>query len=339
MKNFKLKPHEIVLAENAAIPAKVQIFKTGLFKHSVYGDFEITPDVLLSMKKNFDEKVRGVDIAIDYAHDNDNIAAAWLTGLELSEDGQELWALPAWTPKGKRVIEDKEFRYLSPEFNLDYKDPESGKKFGPTLLGAGLTNRPYIKNMAPAVELTEITKEEQMTIQELEAKVQKLSEENQGLMDAQKKASDAMGGMSPEEMMKMIADLKAQVAALQGEKELAAKAAEEAKMCAEKEAEFTKLLSEGKAVAAQKDAFMKDDFKTFIKLAEKPVLTTEGHGNDITSTVKKNTPTPAQDEVIALAEKLVEDKKAKSLAQAQGLVLNDPKHADLAKRVQEETQV
>lgn len=333
--NYKVNPFPIVLSESVPVPRNVQLFKVGTFNHPTYGEFKITPETLATIKKNFDDKVRGIEIAIDYAHENDSIAAAWLTSVSIAGDGDsELWGEPAWTPNGRRVITDKEFRYLSPEFNLDYEDAESGKKFGPTLLGVGLTNRPFLKDMTPIVELSETTEGEQMTIQELEAKVKKLSEENQGLVDAAKKAADVSGGMSPEDMMAKIKELEAKLAAVQGEKEAAAKKAAEDKLCAEKEVEFTKLLSEGKAVAAQKDAFMKDDMKTFISLSEKVSLGGKGSagaGND-----RGTSETPAQDEVIALAEKLVAEKKARDIGIAQSMVLSE--NVDLRKRFEKEVE-
>jgi hypothetical protein len=38
---------------------------------------------------------------------------------------------------------------------LDYKDNEGGTAYGPTLMGAGLTNRPFVKEMQPIVQLAD----------------------------------------------------------------------------------------------------------------------------------------------------------------------------------------
>lgn len=145
--------------------------------------------------------------------------------------------------------------------------------------------------------------------------------------------------MTPEQMLAKIKELEAQIAALKGEKEMSTKAAEDAKMCAEKEKEFNKMLSEGKVVAAQKESFMKDDFKGFMKLAETPSLKSHGVSGEGVGVDHSKSETPAQDEVISLAEKLVEEKKAKDISIAQGMILHDPKHADLRKRCEKETEV
>lgn len=137
------------------VPSEVQILRTGAFFHQAYGKVEVTKEMLSNMVRNFNENVRRVDLAIDYRHESDNIAAGWIRELMLFDEGESLWAKVQWTKNGERVLGEKEFRYLSADFSLDYQDNESLQKFGPTLLGAGLTNRPVIKDMAPAVELKE----------------------------------------------------------------------------------------------------------------------------------------------------------------------------------------
>lgn len=135
---------------------KVQLFRCGTFYHPEYGQFTIDQKTLSSIVKNFNLGIRGVDLAIDYAHENWDIAAGWIKKLELSADGMELYAWVEWTPQGSQKTKDKEYRYLSPEFAFNYEDNETLKKFGPTLLGAGLTNRPCIKSMDPVVNLSEL---------------------------------------------------------------------------------------------------------------------------------------------------------------------------------------
>ena len=47
------------------------------------------------------------------------------------------------------MIKANEYRYISPEWHMHYKDKESGKDIGPTLLSMALTNRPFIEGMQP----------------------------------------------------------------------------------------------------------------------------------------------------------------------------------------------
>jgi phage I-like protein len=162
------------------------------------------------MKKNFDAKVRGIDLAIDYAHESDQIAAGWIKGLELSNGNTELWAIVEWTPQGRKRLSDKEFRYLSADCSFDYEDNERGEKHGPTLLGAALTNRPVVKGMRPAVELTERKESDQMkkTMEQLQQEVKTLTESQ----DAAKKT---LGEMTAEQAVAKIAELETAKTALE----------------------------------------------------------------------------------------------------------------------------
>ena len=73
----------------------------------------------------------------------------------LSENGEELWATVDWTEGGEKSVRRKEYRYLSADFQFNYTDNETLQEYGPTLFGAGLTNRPVVKGMAPTI-LSEI---------------------------------------------------------------------------------------------------------------------------------------------------------------------------------------
>ena len=74
-------------------------------------------------------------------------------GMALREDAeipyQEMWARVKWTATAAQMIRDEEFRYISPEFDLDFTDEGTGNKIGGALLAIGLTNRPFLKGMAP----------------------------------------------------------------------------------------------------------------------------------------------------------------------------------------------
>lgn len=263
-------PVEIKLSETSdgsgvlAAPRKLQLFRTGNFKKKDPAtgrkfSIPITSEMLKSMKHNFDEGVRGIDLAVDYKHDNEDVAAAWFKKLEMSEDGKALMAEVDWTPRGEKVVVEKEFRYISPEFDLNYEDNEEGKQHGPTLLGAGLTNRPVIKKMKPVVDLSEGKGNEEM---ELEKKVQELEVQ---LSEGKTKLST----LETEN-----ADLKKQVVEFQ---ERDKKAADERKL-AEKKSKFDTMLSEKKVVEAQREPFMSGDMEKFTELAQPLNVAAKGHG-------------------------------------------------------------
>lgn len=357
------------------VPNRVQLFRTGTFRKLLptggSQEIKITEETLAEIVKNFKNHVRGVEPAIDFAHRSDDEAAAWIKDLKIEQVGGEtqLWAEVDWTPDGKAAVAAKRFRYLSPDFAFSYTDNETGEKFGATLFGAGLTNRPVIKNMAPAVELTEVEdmakgkkKIQEMSAEELKVLLAETKDETAKSLiqwrldemaddvdggdddssdddDASDDGDDKEDGKAKD---KKFSDLKKAHAKLSGDyqkmaKEMAdmkssmLKSLSEAKD-AKKVSDFEKLVLGGKAVEAQREAFLCDDMIKFSELAQPVKLETFG-----ATGAPIGTETSAQDEILKLAE----EKRAKNKDLDHGtsisMVLNEK--PELNRRYQKEIGV
>ncbi len=152
-------PTAIKLNDKAPATSRIQIMRTGTFYHRVYGKFTITAKDLKSMLDNFAAHPKApTKMVVDYEHMSSSEpaviapAAGWVKGLEIEDN--KLYAIVEWTPTAVTQIQAKEYQYISPEFTLKYKDKETNKNIGPTLLSVALTNRPFIEGMDP-VALTE----------------------------------------------------------------------------------------------------------------------------------------------------------------------------------------
>lgn len=305
-----------------ALPSDVQILKAGIFFHDGR-QISITEDELSKMVENYKQNVRGIDLMLDYGHDTEGEAAAWFTDLYLSEDRKELWGKVSWTEGGKDAILTKKYRYISADFDFNYTDNETMKKYGPTLYGAGLTNRPVVKKMQPVIQLSE----------KINTQEKKMEEKVAELYDMMKSMLDLLGAMKDAdeenvELMKKMAEklgYKEEMEEKESmeEKEMAedkvemsdeknkSLLSENARLIEEnkklkKEGEFNKLFSEGKVVLAQKEAFLKGDMVAFTEAASK--INTENTGNTANGTKKVN---DAEAEVIKLAEKICKDEGEK----------------------------
>jgi phage I-like protein len=92
----------------------------------------------------------GVDLVFDYEHQTHLAtengqpapAAGWIKELQARQDG--IWARVEWTDKARRMIEAREYRYLSPTFS-HAKDGEVLQ-----ILSAALTNDPALQVRALA---------------------------------------------------------------------------------------------------------------------------------------------------------------------------------------------
>ena len=264
----------IQLSETKEVATRVQLLRTGKFEE---GALVLDEVILASLKKNFDAKVRGYTdgkLPIDYFHEGWKEAAGWISALYLEANGTELWADVQWTPKAMECIGGGEIRYLSVEFSFDYQDNESNQKFGPTLFGAGLTNRPFVKGMKPVVQLSEKGGKGNMELKEALEKIQTLSTQ---VTDLETKLSESV---------KASDSLKLELEA------------------AKKKAVFDKMLSEGKVVEAQREAYLANDMVTFAERA-KPVNTIPAGTKAQEAPVSSGKTAAA--EILELAEKLVSE--------------------------------
>ena len=144
--------HMIVLADvtdQEIEQTEFEILKVGDYFDTRYGKFNVTREKLLSLKRNFDDNVLEIDVALDANHEPEGGALAWIK--ELKVDGDKLlMSLKDVTKRGKEVLKDKVFKYFSVEF-APFTKVEDGKKITivDVLRGVALTNRPVIKGMAP----------------------------------------------------------------------------------------------------------------------------------------------------------------------------------------------
>jgi len=321
----------IQFSEGGDVAAEQTLLRVGKYKHPKHGVVEITPTIMQSFVKNHTAKVRRVDDAVDFGHDIKGPAAAWITGLRFDEESGKLKFVPDWSSKGREAVKGKEYKYLSADFDFDYEDNETGRKFGPTLMGAGLTNRPFVKGME-SIQLSE------------------------GDCD-----------MNLEQALQMIEQLKAQLAQLQGQQapmqqqhqQLQAKFSEaeaeltkfrEEKAARDKadktnarKAKFDEMLSKGTVCEAQRVLFMDEEnfdavkfAEAFVPAANKEVRLSEEEKQQAADAVAKSGP---EAKIIQLAETLVTEKKATDKSAAITMVLSDPANKALVEEYTKNVQL
>lgn len=331
-----IKPIKIELSESAdkVEMGRIQILREGEFEHNYYGKMKFDETVFATMIKNFKKNVRGIEIAVNYSHNSGGEAAGWIKSLEYKEGG--LFADVEWTDEGQDKISKNKFKYISAEFDEDYKDPESGKYFGAILLGAALTNIPFVKNM-------------NKVLSEIEGMPPEAQNEIKEFFEKQKKEPKKMNFEELLEALKTLSeDQKAQVTKALGVKlsednQGDIKLSEEIKTLKmqldekNKEIQFSEMLSTGKVVPAQKDAFLKGDMKAFAEGAVKINLDekgTQGSGENGDDKSGKSqdpmTAEQAQDKILELAEAVVEKKKI-NLSEAIAQVRQE--NPDLVKKI------
>lgn len=329
--------HEIELGEHDEF-SEVQLMRTGSFTHMFFGEIEITEDMFKSFRKNFKKKVKKVELAVDYSHFSGERASGWITDVILKEKNTELWIRVEWTPAGRQGILDKEFKYLSSDFSENFQDNETGKKFGPTLNGAALTNRPFLKDMEAILSDIDMSDEKRQAIVEIYNNEPE-TEGNKPMKFAELK--ETVAKLSDEEKAELgietqetkLSDTEAQVANVkitQENKELSEenkKLKEDAEKTA-KETQFAKMLTDGTAVEAQRNAFLSDNMVEFVKFTVPTNMkgkgTGEGEDTDTSSKDKKfDTSETASAEVLRLCKEKMKDDKDLTDSLAQNMVFEE----------------
>ena len=131
----------------------MQLFPYGSWNHPLYGKITMNAAVAQRMSNNLNESIREIEIAIDYSHNAFDKAAGWIKRAEVRDDG--LWGLIEWTPEAATALRAGEYKYFSPEFAKEWTHPKTGVKYQDVLIGGGLTNRPFLKEILP-VNLSEV---------------------------------------------------------------------------------------------------------------------------------------------------------------------------------------
>ena len=324
----------------------VQVLRTGEFQHPMApeGKFNITLEQLYKMAANFNENTRRLEtreIAVDYSHESGNKAAGWIKEIEVrNEKGGELWTFIEWTRNARKMLDEKEFRFISADIDFQYSDNESPEvDFGAVLLGAGLTNRPHIKGMEAVFSERVINNEnakgkfamtpEEMLkkIGELEAAIATMKSQLQAGEDNMeaKEASLVEAGETLQASEAKVKELEAKNSELETEK-----------TNIQKEAKFAELLGEGKVTPAQKEDFLKMEItlaESFFKNAKPQVnLKGEGHGG---KGAEGKVEGDAADQIHAKTVELMEEKKGLTLTEATKVVLGS--NPELAKQYDAES--
>lgn len=277
--NNRFHLQEIVTNPDSSIEW-VELIRVGKFDDGYDSKINITQKTLEEFKTNFDNKVRRIDLAIDYFHENLAEAAGWIKEVEIRTTS--LFAKVEWTDNAKSKILGKEIRYISAEFSMSYKDTETGQTTGATLYGAGLTNRPHVKDMKPIFsEKTNQKKGKIMDFKEMIDSVSTLSEDEKmqlaeklGIRSDKKELSEATLKLSEykqkdEVSNSEITKLSENINAIQIELEVN-----------KKNALFSELLHNAKVVEKQREAFMSNDM---VKFSENAVsgINLEAKGSDL----------------------------------------------------------
>ncbi len=133
--------------EGEQMPAQIPIHVLGEWDHPTYGHFKFTPEMREQAIANFKACTYrpnapiNAQVVVDERHEGGE-ANGWLTGMFAR--GDLLMASVEWNERGRQLVGDKRYRFISPCYLEDY----DGK--GTLFKEVTLTNRNFLKEL-PAI--------------------------------------------------------------------------------------------------------------------------------------------------------------------------------------------
>lgn len=183
------------------------LLPVGEFYDKRYGRVSITPEKVQQMAENFGKRP-AYEVPVKLGHSDGAKSPGKVIGVEAKDNGLEItMSVDSETAK---AINDKQYRYMSAEFDEDYYDKKTGERVGAVLLGAALVNQPAHPYVAPLVLADDIegndndmTELEDLRLQLSDMKAQKAQAEADLKAEREKNSKEA------EESAKKLADIEA----------------------------------------------------------------------------------------------------------------------------------
>lgn len=120
--------------------------KPGTYEHPKFGDVVIDEARNMRMVDSITSQVYQEKVPIDLEHDlKVSGAVGWVSNARMNPDGSAD-AFIEWTDRGQEVLQGDRFRYISPEWFRQWKDPASGQEHRDVVAGGALTTRPFFKD-------------------------------------------------------------------------------------------------------------------------------------------------------------------------------------------------
>lgn len=209
------------------------LLPVGEFYDKRYGRVSITPEKVKQMVENFG-KCPAYEVPVKLGHSDGAKSPGKVIGVEAKDNGLEItMSVDSETAK---AINDKQYRYMSAEFDEDYHDKKTGERVGAVLLGAALVNQPAHPYVAPLV-LADNIEGNDKSMSELEDLRRKLleAETQKAQAEAELKAEHEKHSKEAEESAKKLSDMEAENKKLLEERDRIETARNEAevKVCCE----------------------------------------------------------------------------------------------------------
>lgn len=145
----------LMAANKGKLPNEIELMRVGHFIMNTGEEVDVTHADLDRFVESFNSGIVGkgednsdLSLPINFSHRDEGEAAGWISEIYHNGDGV-LRAKTDWTDVGETALTNKRFKYISPEWYFFYRDKETQRERSNVIVGAGLTNIPLFKKLAP----------------------------------------------------------------------------------------------------------------------------------------------------------------------------------------------
>lgn len=122
--------------------------KPGQYQHPSWGTVKIDAARNRNFVEQFQRGVYQKQLPLDAEHQTTlSGAMGWIDALRQNSDGS-VDAHVAWTDRGRKMMADQRFKYVSPSWFDEWPDPVDGTRHKDVLFGGALTTRPFFKEQS-----------------------------------------------------------------------------------------------------------------------------------------------------------------------------------------------
>lgn len=118
----------------------------GRYQHTKYGEVVITPGQNREMVQSVKDHVYQEHIPLDAEHETKlSGAVAWIKDMRMNDNGSAD-AFVEFNDRGQKLLAGDAYKYISPEWFSDWRDPATGIVHRNIVIGGAITTRPFFKD-------------------------------------------------------------------------------------------------------------------------------------------------------------------------------------------------
>lgn len=192
IKHYLLEGVPVAFGDSGALFI-YNLLPVGKFIDKRYGEVWISDAMLQTMESNFG-RYPAYEVPVKIGHGDGAQSPGRVIGVKANPEGLEITMTV--DQEAAEAINNKRYRYMSAEFDENYRDKTTGENVGPVLLGAALVNQPADPYVQPLILAdTDVDAREAAARREYDINLKRFREEIAAAKAREEKAQKKIGDL------------------------------------------------------------------------------------------------------------------------------------------------